>query len=83
MQAVLRAGDAARGSTVYLNLETGDCHGDSAALSALLQVGVSRVVIGMQHPLAHLRGCAIKALRSSGIQVGEQRTTWAGNWVAR
>lgn len=49
------ARDAARGATAYLNLETGDCHGDEAAVAALVQAGVSRVVVGLRHPLAHLR----------------------------
>lgn len=53
--AAAAARDAARGSTAYLNLETGDCHGDEAAVAALVQAGVSRVVVGLRHPLAHLR----------------------------
>lgn len=50
-------------------METGDSHGDSASLSALIGAGVSRVVIGMRHPLAHSRGLAIKELRQHGVQV--------------
>eukprot|EP00798_Chlamydomonas_sp_ICE-L_P030771 gene30771-35810_t len=46
--AISHAKDAGRGATAYLNLEPGDCHGDSAA---------------------HLRGSAIKELRSQGMQV--------------
>jgi hypothetical protein len=53
--AAAAAREAARGSTAYINLETGDCHGDEAAVSALLQAGVSRVVVGLRHPLPHLR----------------------------
>ncbi|KAL3138303.1 hypothetical protein ABBQ32_006115 [Trebouxia sp. C0010 RCD-2024] len=58
-----------QGCTAYLNLETGDCHGDNASLSALVQAEVSRVVIGMRHPLAHCRGAAIQELRQHGIRV--------------
>lgn len=36
--AVEAAGELCRGSTAYLNMEPGDCHGDHAAVSALLQV---------------------------------------------
>lgn len=57
------------GCTAYLNLETGDCHGDSASLSALIQAEVSRVVIGIRHPLAHCRGAAIHDLRQHGVRV--------------
>lgn len=53
--AVQQAREAAKGSTAYLNLETGDCHGDESAVSALLSAGVSRVVVGLRHPLGHLR----------------------------
>jgi diaminohydroxyphosphoribosylaminopyrimidine deaminase/5-amino-6-(5-phosphoribosylamino)uracil reductase len=53
--AVQQARDAARGATAYLNLETGDCHGDESAVAALVGAGVPRVVVGLRHPLAHLR----------------------------
>lgn len=33
------------------------------------QAGISRVVVGIRHPLQHLRGKAIQALRSKGVQV--------------
>ena len=36
---------------------------------ALIQGGVSRVVVGMRHPLAHIRGRSIAALRSAGVLV--------------
>lgn len=34
-----------------------------------MQSGVSRVVIGIRHPLSHLRGIAIKSLRGAGLTV--------------
>ncbi|XP_078156295.1 cytidine/deoxycytidylate deaminase family protein [Carex rostrata] len=69
LQAVEAAGELARGGVVYLNLEPGDCYGDHTAVSALVQAGISRVVVGLRHPLQHLRGKAIQSLRSQGIQV--------------
>lgn len=69
VQAIAAARSHARGCTAYLNMETGDCHGDSASLSALIGAGVSRVVVGMRHPLAHNRGHAIKELQQHGIKV--------------
>lgn len=36
--AVEAAGEFCRGSTAYLNMEPGDCHGDHTAVSALVQV---------------------------------------------
>jgi diaminohydroxyphosphoribosylaminopyrimidine deaminase/5-amino-6-(5-phosphoribosylamino)uracil reductase len=68
-QAARQAGGAARGGTAYLSLESGDCHGDRAAVDALLAAGVARVVVGLRHPLPHLRGVAVTALRAAGVAV--------------
>ncbi|KAG6550147.1 hypothetical protein Mapa_008103 [Marchantia paleacea] len=69
VQAVERARDLSKGATAYLNLEPGDCHGDDSALKALKQANLSKVIIGLRHPLTHLRGKAIEALRAEGIAV--------------
>ncbi|KAL2941457.1 Riboflavin biosynthesis protein PYRR chloroplastic [Bienertia sinuspersici] len=69
LQAVQAAGGWCRGATAYLNMEPGDCHGEHTAVSAIVQTGVKRVVIGIRHPLKHLRGSAIQAMRSEGIDV--------------
>ncbi|KAJ7529805.1 hypothetical protein O6H91_15G066300 [Diphasiastrum complanatum] len=69
VQAVERAGEHARGATAYLNLEPGDCHGDESAVKALKLAGISRVVVGLRHPLKHLRGTAVSFLRGSGTIV--------------
>lgn len=66
---VRAAGEAARGGTAYLNLECGDCHGELAAVEALVAAGVARVVLGLRHPLPHLRGAAIAHLRAAGVTV--------------
>ena len=68
-QAISQAGPAARGTTAYLNLETGDSHGDMSSVLALVRGGVSRVVIGLLHPLPHLKGQAVRTLRAAGISV--------------
>ncbi|KAF4360218.1 hypothetical protein F8388_016750 [Cannabis sativa] len=67
--AVEAAGERCRTSTAYLNMEPGDCHGDHAAVSALVEAGIARVVVGIRHPLQHLRGNAVRALRGQGVQV--------------
>jgi diaminohydroxyphosphoribosylaminopyrimidine deaminase/5-amino-6-(5-phosphoribosylamino)uracil reductase len=36
--AAKEAGEHARGATAYLNLEPGDCYGDSTAIASLVQV---------------------------------------------
>jgi pyrimidine deaminase RibD-like protein len=66
--AVSEARGAAAGATAYLNLESGDCHGDDAAVAALIQAGVSRAVVGLRHPLRHLRNRAVAALRAAGVR---------------
>ncbi|KAG0489309.1 hypothetical protein HPP92_008120 [Vanilla planifolia] len=69
LQAVEVAGELARGATAYLNMEPGDCHADPTPVASLVQAGISRVVIGIRHPLGHLRGKAINSLRSEGVRV--------------
>ncbi|RZC63402.1 hypothetical protein C5167_025165 [Papaver somniferum] len=69
LQAVEAARELSNGATAYLNMEPGDCHGDQTAVSALIKAGISRVVLGIRHPLKHLRGNAIRSLRSEGVQV--------------
>lgn len=69
VQAVEAARELSRGATAYLNMEPGDCHGDHTAVSALVKAGITRVVVGIRHPLPHLRGNAICALRNEGVKV--------------
>ncbi|XP_024961000.1 riboflavin biosynthesis protein PYRR, chloroplastic-like isoform X2 [Cynara cardunculus var. scolymus] len=69
VQAVEAAGGYCRGATAYVNMEPGDCDGDLTALSAFIKAGITRVVIGIRHPLQHLRGKAVQALRSEGLHV--------------
>lgn len=69
VSAALEAQGRARGGTAYLNIECGDCHGDDAAIRALITSGIQRCVVGLRHPLVHSRGVAIDALLSAGIRV--------------
>lgn len=39
--AVEAAGEYCRGATAHLNMESGDCHGDFTAVSALIKVSIS------------------------------------------
>ncbi|KAH6757857.1 cytidine/deoxycytidylate deaminase family protein [Perilla frutescens var. hirtella] len=69
LMAVEAAGERCRGATAYLNMEPNHCLGDQAAVSALVQAGITRVVIGIRHPLQHLRGKAVRAFRNEGLLV--------------
>lgn len=75
-EAAATGEDGVADGTAYLNLETGDCHGNDAAIRSLVNSGIRRVVIGLKHPLASRRNLTIQALTSHGIEVavlGESR----------
>lgn len=68
--ALEQAQGAARGATLYLNLEpcchtgrTGPC------TSAIIEAGIKRVVAAMQDPNPKVAGRGFRALRNAGIQV--------------
>lgn len=67
--ALHSAGDAARGSTVYVTLEPCAHHGKTPPCSdALVRAGVARVVFAASDPTGLARGGA-SALRDAGIEV--------------
>ncbi len=68
--ALRAAGDAARGATLATTLEpcahegrTGPC------TTAIIEAGVSRVLIGVRDPDPNVDGDGIEALRTAGIEV--------------
>ena len=69
-QALLQAGDPARGATLYVTLEPcaheskrgPDCTGSA------IEAGISRVVIGIEDPDPRTAGLGIARLRAAGIQ---------------
>src|SRR5690348_934029 len=69
--ALEQAGDAARGATVYVNLEpcshtgrTGPC------TEALIRAGVARVVVAIVDPNPQVYGKGFEQLIQAGVQVG-------------
>jgi diaminohydroxyphosphoribosylaminopyrimidine deaminase / 5-amino-6-(5-phosphoribosylamino)uracil reductase len=68
--ALEAAGEKARGSTLYVNLEP-CCHTGrtSPCTRALISAGVARVVAAMVDPNPAVAGRGIKDLRAAGIQV--------------
>ena len=61
----------AKGGVAYLNLEPvhGPVAGETDAVQALGDAMVARVEIGVAHPVAGLRGQAVRALRLAGVSV--------------
>jgi diaminohydroxyphosphoribosylaminopyrimidine deaminase / 5-amino-6-(5-phosphoribosylamino)uracil reductase len=68
--ALEQAGQAARGATVYTNLEPCSHQGRTPACAkALIDAGVTRVVTAMTDPNPVVNGSGIAMLREAGVQV--------------
>jgi diaminohydroxyphosphoribosylaminopyrimidine deaminase/5-amino-6-(5-phosphoribosylamino)uracil reductase len=68
--ALEQAGHAARGGTLYLNLEPCSHQGRTAPCAdAVIATGISRVVCSMQDPNPQVSGKGFASLRASGIKV--------------
>ncbi|GGX53120.1 riboflavin biosynthesis protein RibD [Tateyamaria omphalii] len=68
--ALGQAGDAARGATAYVTLEPCAHHGQTPpCANALVDAGISRVVIATQDSDARVDGAGIAILRKAGVDV--------------
>ncbi len=70
IEAIRRAGDAARGATLYVTLEPCSHHGKSPPCAdAIIAAGVSRVVSALEDPNPEVAGQGHARLRAAGIVV--------------
>ena len=81
-EALKRAGDRARGATLYVTLEPCAHHGKTPPCAdAIVAAGVARVVIGVEDPDPRTRGSGIERLRAAGVGVDvgllEDEARWA------
>lgn len=70
VNALAKAGDAARGATLYTTLEPCAHHGRTPpCVDAIVQAGIERVVAAMRDPDPRTDGKGFRQLRASGIEV--------------
>lgn len=66
------AGDRARGATAYVTLEPCAHHGQTPpCAAALVEAGVSRVVVGVRDPDPRTDGAGLSILRKAGVETVE------------
>lgn len=70
IEALSMAGERAKGSTLFVNLEPCNHYGRTPPCTkAILESGIKRVVVGIADPNPNVTGGGCKFLRSKGVEV--------------
>src|SRR4051794_18904967 len=70
VEALRRAGDAARGATLYATLEPCSHHGKTPpCVDAVMAAGIARVVSALEDPNPKIAGEGHAKLRAAGVEV--------------
>ena len=81
-QAIARAGERARGKTMYVTLEPCSHHGKTPPCAeAIVKAGLARVVVATDDPDGRVSGRGLARLVEAGIDVSLSVCAEEGRWV--
>ena len=82
VEALARAGDKARGTTLYVTLEPCSHHGKTPPCAdAIIKAGIKRVVCALHDPDPRVAGQGFARLRAAGLEVVENMLHDEAHWL--
>ena len=70
VEALRKAGNKAKGSTMYVTLEPHCFQGlTSPCTTAIIKAGIKKVYVAIEDPFPKIRGRGIEELRNNGVEV--------------
>lgn len=83
-EAINRAGDRARGATIYVTLEPCSHHGKTPPCAeGIIAAGLSRAVVAILDPDPRVSGRGLRMLRDAGLYVKRGVLAAEANWLTR